>query len=156
MKIWQMIRSHLLWLLSAGFLGVLFFASSTDLLITEQSSEVSRISVILDDVSDVNYENFRKGAEQGDEEALSAIGSLYFYGDGVEQDYLKALEYWEKAAEMGSGQAYYSLGFLYGAGLGVEKSLEKAKEYYLLAADHGDAMAWTVLGNMSYYGEAGE
>ena len=69
MKIWQMIRSHLLWLLSASFLIGLFFASSTDLLITEQSSEVSRISVILDDVSDVNYENFRKGAEQAALEA---------------------------------------------------------------------------------------
>ena len=62
MKIWQMIRSHLLWLLAAVFLVVLFFASSTDLLITEQSSEVSRISVILDDISDDNYLKFRRGA----------------------------------------------------------------------------------------------
>ena len=85
MKIWQMIRSHLLWLLSAGFLGVLFFASSTDLLITEQSSEVSRISVILDDVSDVNYENFRKGAEQAALELRADVRFITLYEAGSEE-----------------------------------------------------------------------
>ena len=98
MKIWQMIRSHLLWLLSAGFLGVLFFASSTDLLITEQSSEVSRISVILDDVSDVNYENFRKGAEQAALELRADVRFITLYEAGSEEGQREFAE-WKRQQE---------------------------------------------------------
>lgn len=85
MKIFHLTRKHLPWLLAAVSLAVLFFASSTDLLITEQSSEVSRISVILDDTSDDNYVNFRKGAEQAALELHADVRFITLYEAGSEE-----------------------------------------------------------------------
>ena len=72
---------------------------------------------------------YQMSAEKGYVKAWKAIGSLYYYGDGVEQSYEKALEYWLHAAEQGSAEAQASLGDLYARGEGVEQSYEKALEY---------------------------
>ena len=45
---------------------------------------------------------YQLSADKGYVKAWKAIGSLYYYGDGVEQSYEKALEYWLYAAEQGS------------------------------------------------------
>ena len=91
---------------------------------------------------------YQLSAEKGYVKAWKAIGSLYYYGDGVEQSYEKALEYWLHAAEQGSAEAQASIGDLYAKGEGVEQSCEKALEYYRLAAEQGLAEALTSLGGL--------
>lgn len=46
------------------FLAILFLMCSTDLIIREPEKEIYQIAVIIEDVRDDNYSNFRKGMDQ--------------------------------------------------------------------------------------------
>lgn len=48
---------------------------------------------------------FKKVAEQGDHRALKRLGDMYFYGYGVEEDYGKALDYYQAAQAKGNSEA---------------------------------------------------
>ena len=73
---------------------------------------------------------------------------MYEKGDGVEESYEKAVEWYLKAAEQGLADARNVLGLMYKNGLGVEQSYEKAVEWYLKAAEQGNADAQCNLGWM--------
>ena len=93
-----------------------------------------------------------KNAQSGDSEAQYRLGDCYYYGDGVEQDYKKAVEWYEKSAEQGCAKAQNVLGFCYGKGYGVEKNLEKEVEWFIKSAEQGDSIAQSNLGKCYYYG----
>lgn len=57
-------KSKVLIFLYLIFLVVLFLMCSTDLIIREPEKEVYRVAVIIEDVRDDNYGNFRKGMDQ--------------------------------------------------------------------------------------------
>ncbi|MCK5668590.1 MAG: SEL1-like repeat protein, partial [Gammaproteobacteria bacterium] len=40
---------------------------------------------------------FRKLAEQGDKNAQAHLGYMYYVGEGVEQDYARAVKWYKKA-----------------------------------------------------------
>lgn len=65
-------RGKALILAYVAFLTVLFLMCSTDLIIREPEREVYQIAVIIEDVRDDNYVNFRKGIEQA---------AMEFHGD---------------------------------------------------------------------------
>ena len=48
-----------------------------------------------------------------------SLGSMYFHGRGVAQDYAEALRWYHMAAEQGHAHAGVALSLMYGAGLGV-------------------------------------
>ena len=54
--------------------------------------------------------------------------AMYEHGEGVEQSYEKAFEYYEQAADLGHRMAQFYLGLLYATGQGVTKDESKAKE----------------------------
>ena len=87
-------------------------------------------------------------AEQGDPEAQYKLGLLYQKGRGVEQDYAKAVEWFQKAADKNHALAQYELGVAYRRGQGVEKDYAKALKWYRKAADQGCAPAQCDLGFM--------
>lgn len=68
---------------------------------------------------------------------MYAIGYMYYNGEGVEQDYAEAMEWFEKAAEQGSAEAMYAMGYMYHNGEGVEQDAEKAAEWGQKAMDAG-------------------
>ncbi len=84
------------------------------------------------------------------------IAVSYDEGDGVEQDYAKALEWYEKAEEAGDIRAMTNLGWLYEYGNGVEQDYAKALDWYRKAAEAGDARAMTSLGRLYEYGNGVE
>ena len=55
---------------------------------------------------------------------------MYNCGEGVEQDFSKAMEWYEKAYELGSSAAAENLGYMYLYGEGVEINQEKANEWF--------------------------
>ena len=69
-------------------------------------------------------------------------------GDGVEQDYAKAVEFYTKAAAQGDASAQNNLGIMYENGQGVEQDYDKAVELYTKAAEQGYAYARYNLGIM--------
>lgn len=46
---------------------------------------------------------------QKNDEAQLYMGMLYFYGEGVDQDLEKAMEWWKKAMKQGNQDAAYRL-----------------------------------------------
>ena len=88
--------------------------------------------------------------------ALCSIGHIYRYGEGVEQDYTKALEWYNKAANAGNDSAMYSIGYMYDYGEGVEQDYTKALEWYNKAANAGNSAAINNIGYMYEFSEGVE
>ena len=88
--------------------------------------------------------------------ALCSIGHIYRYGEGVEQDYTKALEWYNKAANAGNDSAMYSIGYMYDYGEGVEQDYSKALEWYNKAANAGNSAAINNIGYMYEFSEGVE
>ncbi len=59
---------------------------------------------------------YRKAAANGDVEKQKKLGLIYYYGEGVSQDYAEAVKWYRKAAEQGHAEAQYHLGDMYEKG----------------------------------------
>jgi TPR repeat protein len=95
----------------------------------------------------------RREAEQGDAEAQTNLGNMYYSGSGgVSKDYAIAAEWYRKAAEQGFAQAQTILGNMYYFGIGVSKDYTIAAEWYRKAAEQGFAWAQNNLGDMYDFG----
>ena len=78
--------------------------------------------------------------ERGDITGTYYLGRLFETGNGVPQDYSKALNLYQKAAQRGdiiAAPAMAALGHMYENGLGVEKNSQKAQEWYTKATATG-------------------
>ncbi len=62
---------------------------------------------------------------------------MYYSGEGVEQDYGRAVEYLTQAAEQEEPAAMFMLGECLRLGQGAEKNLDKAAEWYRKALEAG-------------------
>ena len=64
------------------------------------------------------------------------LGMMYMKGQGVEQDYKNASNWFRKASEKSIPQAQYKLGDLYFKGRGVPKDYEFAYVWFSVGASH--------------------
>lgn len=87
-------------------------------------------------------------ASAGDAVAQYNLGNAYHRGDGVEQDYSVAREWYEKAAEKGNVIAAESLAIFYDFGYGCSKDPVNAVKWYRIAAERGLQLAQNNLGVM--------
>jgi hypothetical protein len=62
---------------------------------------------------------------------------MYEKGDGVKQDYDKAVDYYRLSAEQENPDGLFGLGDCYYFGYGLEKDDQKAAEYYRRALAAG-------------------
>lgn len=93
-------------------------------------------------------------AESGDIHLQDHLGNLYYYGEGVPQDYSKALLWYQRAAEQGYDRAQYNLANMYNFGKGVSKNYEEAVKWYRRSAEQGFDMAQFNLAG-AYFGGKG-
>lgn len=91
----------------------------------------------------------RRAAELGYAAAQTNLGSMYVNGQGVPQDYNKAIAWYRKAAEQGFATAQYNLGVIYEKGQGVPQNIWQAIEWYRKAAEQGLAPAQSRLAQLS-------
>ncbi|MBQ9329317.1 MAG: sel1 repeat family protein [Solobacterium sp.] len=84
-----------------------------------------------------------------EDEALAAVGELYYRGIGIEKDFEQAFRYYRKAADMGNASALRRLASCYEQGLGTTPDMEAALLCYEDASEKGDALATLRLGD--YY-----
>ena len=89
---------------------------------------------------------WKNSAEQGFAVAQNSLGVDYTTGQGVPQDYEKAVFWYTKAAEQGIAAAQNNLGICYAKGQGVPQDYEKAVYWYTKAAEQGYAVAQNNLG----------
>ena len=98
----------------------------------------------------MDYENafsaFRRAAEKGNAAAQSALGAMYYNGEGTGEDEAMAAHWYLKAAEHGRMDAQFALAEMYEAGEGVRQDLKKAAFWYKKAAEQGHLLAQTNLG----------
>ncbi len=89
----------------------------------------------------------RKGAAQGDTNALVCLAVCYTGGLGVEKNPAEAVKLYLKAAEQGNILGQFCLAGCYSSGLGVESNLTEAAKWYRKAAEQGNANAQVSLAN---------
>lgn len=65
----------------------------------------------------------------------------YYRGEGTEQDYKKAAEWFQTAAEKGNHDAQFILGCQYEEGNGVEQNYESAVYWYKKSAEQENEKA---------------
>jgi len=82
-------------------------------------------------------------AEQGHAEAQFNLGSLYYQGLGVHQDYREAVQWIYKAAEQGHVFAQTTLGSLYAEGVDgvIEEDYPQALMWFIFSSAQGDLEA---------------
>ncbi len=107
-----------------------------------------------------------KAAEHGYASAQFFLGLCYEFGEGVEKDLVKAVEWYSKATKGRMGSTLHSFGYVvraklnlglcYEFGKGVEKDMVKAVEWYSKAAKQGHAGAQYHLGRCYGNGEGVE
>lgn len=91
-----------------------------------------------ENANQVNIEELKAKAENGDIDALLDLGYTYLYGtNGVNTNYKQALAYYEAAAGKGSAVAYNNLGSLYFSGIGTNVDYPKAIHFFEEAAKLG-------------------
>jgi TPR repeat protein len=84
--------------------------------------------------------------------AMQSIGYMYYKGEGVKQDYDKAVEWWNKASDRGDAQAKFNLGLMYFSGKGMKVDAAKGVKLWRQAAEMGNAEAQSALGNVFFNG----
>lgn len=96
---------------------------------------------------------FERLAEQGDKKAQANLGYMYYVGEGVPQDYVKAVKWYKKAAILGDRDSQYNLAVAYAFGEGVKQDYKEAFQWYRRAAEQEHAVAQYSLGISYAYGE---
>jgi len=81
--------------------------------------------------------------EEEQKKAQCKLADCYFYGYGVEQSPVKAIEWLGKAATRGFAPAQFRLADCYFDGVGVEKDSQRGIEWLEKAAGHGDRQEFT-------------
>ena len=95
-------------------------------------------------------------AEAGDSFAQNKLASMYYNGDGVEQNYDEAFKWATKAIHNNSADSFFNLAFLYYMGHGVEQNYTEAAKLFEIAADKGNAGACFILSAMYEQGQGVE
>ncbi|MCF7689158.1 MAG: sel1 repeat family protein [Cephaloticoccus sp.] len=85
-----------------------------------------------------DYIKYEKMAEAGDGTAMVTIGLYYHQGEGVQQDYRKAAEWYLKAIAAGNADAFNNLGVLFRDGNGLPQNRKLA--YLIFLTIHMEGM----------------
>lgn len=91
-------------------------------------------------------------ARAGDPRSQLELARRYLQGDGIEQDFAEASEWFREAAIQGVANAQYNLAVLYERGLGVTKDDVRALLWYHSAAEQSHPLAQYNLGNFYLQG----
>lgn len=95
----------------------------------------------------------QEAADQGRLWAAYQLGRCSELGNGLKQNYRKAIILYNKAAEAGDEEAAYYLGCCHLSGRGIEQDSEWAIEWFTRSARGGCKMAWEELGSLSRMAE---
>jgi len=86
----------------------------------------------------LDFEETKALAEQGDVAAQKRLGDIYRDGKGVDQNHFEAFKWYRLSAQSGDSNAFLSLGFLYYIGAGVPQHYIRAYVLYSLSAAQGN------------------
>ena len=96
---------------------------------------------------------YQQAANAGATWAMTGIGDLYLYGQGVPVDDQQAMGWYQKAAAGGDASAIDNIGYLYADGLGVAKDYKQGMAWYQKAAAAGNYQGMDNVGVLYENGE---
>lgn len=88
-----------------------------------------------------------------DPQTIYSFGQMAFDGDGVEQDYVAAANWYRIAAEQGHATAQHNLALMYENGEGVPQDYSEAAKWYHMAAAQGYPGSQNNLGRLYETGD---
>ena len=94
------------------------------------------------------YELFTQLAQEHNPEAQYNLAFMYYGGEGIEQDDVKAAYWFEQAARSGHAAAQDTLAYMYLNGRGLKTDRVRAYAWYSVAADNGIFLAKNVSENI--------
>jgi TPR repeat protein len=122
-----------------------YIAFLTTVLVFISCNSFSKEQVTIDKVI--------QAAKSGNSQAQALLGSLYYTGNGVEQNFNKSFEWLKRAAEQGDVTAQNDLGMMYLNGKGTDVDVSKSVEWYTKAAEQGDVLAQSNIGRLYFKGK---
>ena len=84
------------------------------------------------------------------------LACMYRDGNGVKQNYQKAIEFYMRAIEKGNSKAMHHLAYMYVRGTGVKQNYKKAIKLYTLAIKKGNSKSMNNLAHMYQSGNGVE
>jgi len=105
------------------------------------------------DHKEMGVEAILKEAEGGNSDAQYKMGTMFYDGDGVEQDKVKASFWFMQAARQGLAVAQFQMSRMLFFGDGIEADPDYAFRFLALAAEQGHVPAQHNLGVKLYFGE---
>jgi len=97
---------------------------------------------VVPDLEDIrSASDLQPLAVQGDLDAQFQLGTLFYQGKGVQQDYTQAFLWYRRAGQQGNSDAQYSLGNMYLMGEGIKQDDYQARQWYEKAAEQGHESA---------------
>lgn len=136
----------------------IIFATKDSVAYNNSVKDIEAENKIVDELNDAfakeDYSNAIQLANQipDNSRAQFILGCLYQNGEGVQQDYHKALEWYTKSADNNNPEAMSNIGYMYKMGQGTSIDYDEAKKWYEKAADLGDELA---MWNMGFFYESG-
>lgn len=107
-----------------------------------------------DDDELIQFQKLR--AEQGDVDAMAAMGDLYYWGArGMPRDHVQAHSYFSRAANLGHVSSQSALAGMLLKGEGVAQNNESAIFWYVKAAERNHTRALNGLGFIHFHGTGG-
>ena len=103
--------------------------------------------------STTEIELLRNAAENGEIAAQFQLGTAYYTGQGVPQDFQEAIKWYRKVAKKGFAAAQHNVGVAYSQGKGVPQNHKEAALWYRKAAKQGDSRSQNNLGSMYRIGK---
>ena len=88
-----------------------------------------------------DLDSLKAAAEQGDATAQFNLGYMYSTGEGVPENDVEAVRWFQMAAEQGDASAQLNLGVMYANGEGIPKDYVQAYAWFNIAAAQGDEIA---------------
>jgi len=104
-------------------------------------------------ITQEEFSQLRKQAEQGDAAAQCELGTCYSWGEGVQKDLVEAVKWYRKGAEQGDALSQYQLAVCYDKGLGVQINLAEAIILFRKSANQGFVNAQYNLAGCYEYGD---
>ncbi|MBK8066056.1 MAG: sel1 repeat family protein [Rhodanobacteraceae bacterium] len=95
----------------------------------------------------------RQAAESGHAQAQFTLGSMYAFGQGVDESKATARAWYEKAAAQHHPRALFNLGLYHDRGIGVAEDRPRALMFYKLGALAGDGQASYNAGQLLVLGD---
>lgn len=90
----------------------------------------------------------RPGLESIACKAAGYLGRMFLRGEGVEQNFKKAVKWFGRGVKGGDAGSYHGLGLMYLHGLGLPQNVQKAFDYFKASAEQDYAPAQVSIGSL--------